>query len=1601
MSQTPNESQAGSPVSPRWRAEQDAPTTWRSMLLVRVSKLLLLAFLVTSGTTLGLLSLLSVKPVTLFFPAWIMIETDQFSGDIGPVADDQVALEGCFPEHVVRTSLDSPKQHFFAQLQQLQLVDSDTPILFYFSGWGKVDSETNVSLLLNQHGSQSADNRMKLSDLLLKFKACPSTQKLLVLDIASLGPATVQEQQAHDLFAEVEREVAASKDEHLVVITSCSAGQQPQLIYAPHRSIFGFQFEQALKGRADGFEGQTPNGRVDTRELADYLTTMVANYAQQAGASPQTPRRLGATSDFDLVTYSTNASRTPNLFSTKSGSTAQQSNSAAKPQAPSATKLVAKTNTGDTADTTAPTPAPPQSQKPAQHSTELTHPEYPTWLIAAWQSRDNLVANQAYRINSRLLIEYEKAILDAENNWRRDTLAEWIEPKLQLDLSKILDSYATERDSLTDPVLLLSNPPFELAVQLTPPAAVPASPDAAGGPPQPAGAQSSDKPPQALSRSQLMDATATLLAAIEAVYTAGPEPQIAGKISKLVDAYLAKTSATPTEKTTDALYDSVCQAANLHPRQLSVVATISEACASKPRGTKTAILVTLAQQTAGDSDFPWPLQYVQDTLRLIAGDSDGTTEQRVWPWLASQYAQAANERYVVETLFWHPAFVSHQYFKKRLESAKQLQSELLAQSTLLQSALDHITQAHWVLPQYFPILHSHPHRFELWKQALEATLALEESLSLPDSALRSQEIPITPSRQRRLNDAIASAQTLERLLGELSSVYSSENVAQLAEASSKQTADTSVLAELRNLLSTSLLETQDRVTLFHAAISLSKRLHHSVWNSEKSEAWNAPPKFSLPANSLQREVGLMYQQSLATFQPQAGNSSTGHSKPKNHPRSMESDVATRLLLAQHFWAKRASIYLQLSQDSPLAEHYAGLAQRYRRASNAPSTPPLVVAGQSASPPLSQETPQATLQIPYMVSAPHHVTSAPASPSISDSRATLQVACLPPTNSELIAHPSVETIRVAPGSSSSLRLKVEIGDSPATPPGVSPQGFFAEIKLSGATYLHRVSVHSQRTIQSLRLLLTAAGKSEPLNSLDLRPSATLQSYQLQLQNLESQKRVVKIVMGATAIPVTLGPLQTIPIPFTGKRPKTADEFPDLVNPLHVQVLDSESSKVLTSETYSIKIAAPREYVEILSASFTPFAQSRNRLEVWLRGHEIPAGPPCTAELRFHSDSMPGFISVSGGKVETELPTDGSPTLLYAENLRFDEVVNEAGRFEIAIDGVARSFLFESTFACQGGPTTPRLVTRPQIQIKASERRLAGPEFPVRVQVDNAPIDAHLDLSFAKPNSEGAQPDLHVALASPQKTRIGFVALPAGELLFSVSCQDWDLKLDTTNLVGRRDLTANLALGANSLAQQTLPISLDNRPPDSVRFSELPSRVAAGTELNIQVSAESPLTGIQAGEVFLGEMKDGKPPAGAPVTQLVSTEDVSSWTGQIAIPKALGTVQISAIVTNGAGLTTVETQSIDVVPAKELDVGNIAGQVFEGVIRQPNLEVILLGKKNQLVAKTKTRFDGQFEFESIPAGQYTVHSSKPANGRKGGLIVNVAAGQTARGDVSLSL
>src|SRR5262249_42703875 len=150
-------------------------------------------------------------------------------------------------------------------------------------------------------------------------------------------------------------------------------------------------------------------------------------------------------------------------------------------------------------------------------------------------------------------------------------------------------------------------------------------------------------------------------------------------------------------------------------------------------------------------------------------------------------------------------------------------------------------------------------------------------------------------------------------------------------------------------------------------------------------------------------------------------------------------------------------------------------------------------------------------------------------------------------------------------------------------------------------------------------------------------------------------------------------------------------------------------------------------------------------------------------------------------------------LIADKLKFLPGSRQEGRFSIAVDGCDRAYLFESDFVGQGEGASPKSVEKPELRLVVGKIMKAGDKLPVRVEADNVSWDGSiLRIGIDRDNSGKLESEEIQEFRGARNQQVSL--LPPGKdgsLNWLTSVKDWNIELDTADVLGTYKIYAWLA------------------------------------------------------------------------------------------------------------------------------------------------------------------------------------------------------------------
>lgn len=848
----------------------------------------------------------------------------------------------------------------------------------------------------------------------------------------------------------------------------------------------------------------------------------------------------------------------------------------------------------------------------------------------------------------------------------------------------------------------------------------------------------------------------------------------------------------------------------------------------------------------------------------------------------------------------------------------------------------------------------------------------------------------------RVPDWDRFAGVLRRALTSANRPLTTDALALFRKRATSPDAGPAVYADLDAVLASPLVSGAERVALWNARSALARKLCEATTRKDAADdeafrAGGARPVVAEVPSELPRDTAR--EQRRTSWATALDGARAAEAEPRT-------DAAHRRL-----WAWHAGRFEYEARDAFDAPPFLSLVAKACATAAGTTAAPFVEVAPVGVPKLTFDKPSAELKLTL------RAVDAPAS---------AQVRALTPADEWLKPVPGA-TAALDAVRESALVLPLAAGSRPTAHPAAL--GVLVEVDADFAntrrTFHRRVPVSLRSLSTRVDLLARADAKAapQPLSAFNLRPNGVPAPYQLVLFNPSPvpQKVIARIAgLGRETAALTLEPGNQIPLVFGAPaKPQAAgkdDDFAPLSdNALSLELLDpADRESVLQTFALPVRVADPAGYLRVSDAVFAPGADGKpNQLSVAVVPGELPGGGAAPVKMLFPQKANPGLV-VRDGSQAGNVVAAGKPAKLYVENLAFPSPAGASVTVTLSADGVERVFTYAAQLPALGETVRLQRVTTPRVRIEAPEYARGDKPLAVALEVDDAPSGAKLELlvGTAKDAKAPVVADLTLPIATARARGARFRFDAKGETLeLTGTLGDHKPVLPVELLTGKRVLEARLlAPDGAELAKSRVVVVFDGNPPADVKYLDLPPRAAKGAPLAVKATCAPSVAGIKEVRFFVGKPnKDELPAAPAPVPGM-RAEGEAEWRANLQMPDAKGVVVVGVKFTTFAGLSTIETQEIELLDAAEVNKpapGKIAGKLLENRIPQPNATVFLYDEKGAAVAKTATKADGTFEFKDLPPGSYYLFSEKVPTNRHVKEQVEVKAGATTTRELELLL
>lgn len=1059
----------------------------------------------------------------------------------------------------------------------------------------------------------------------------------------------------------------------------------------------------------------------------------------------------------------------------------------------------------------------------------------------------------------------------------------------------------------------------------------------------------SDSASSAAALDQAVTDVASYVASLQQHLQSSPPDQQVAISSKMQAEFLKAQAKTPGTVLAAAIFVVAQQSANRATSHLNMLVDLLNALPSAPSDEDTMLLHAVASIARSCPEEFWQPLAAQNCLRLASETRQLRTDAGNWPWIQEALNRVWNDRVHAEVLLLARGYAPLSEANVLLDStASQSQSLVLSVSTL-NTARSTRNHAMLLLPTQVYWAEADPNITDTWLAATLALRDLDSALALPDAP------PRDAAALRRLADRISRLQSgLQTQIDQLERPYATSAIAQRVAECSSPNANAHDLTSATRLLASPLLSPEDRNSLTQAYHQLAQHLVSTV-PEHASNVTIAP-------------VATVINNDIATLTPRQRMAKVWQLLPPL-PTVFSPEQQLQQQLACDSWCETAVRYREAQWQRVLNNVGGGVTSTPAAFLNLVG---VNILGPFVCDDLTREQNRAHLEVAW------HVRS-------DSSSSPVEVDVVSPS-AALTATPQAPTL--PDGESVELQLAWKPQGEVSNKTSIA--GVLLVLTSQGRSYFAPISLpHLDQQSQIAISVSTSATKCTPLNEvIQLRPNGDPRSLYVYLQNATQQTRQVSLLLQGKP----MGPPQSLasqelkmyPLPsFPSDAGHDDRQFT-------LEAVDAITQDVLGQHVGKLAVRRPIDAAEVLSTEIINDPTLGVCVKVEVQATTGPDGEPVDVALTFDRLQSGVAVRAQGGQLQGTLTNKSRHQQLSASGLNYSP--GEAVRCGITIDGVTHVLVYEGHAPALGTSGVLTLLDAPNVAVEGVAFSTPVASYPLDVSATNAPRQSHINVQLvpqAPPQSALLQrvlPGRAPLTIHWQETK------PPGGVAMSATGSQEKQIFDTSGLVGRYMWQATLLdEHGHTLAHTERAVVFDNSPPVAARFVRSPATAVKGTRIPFSATAWDELSNIADVKFFLGLPDNGKPPATATLIHaLPSATDATVWTADLPLPKEAGNADVTAMFTNGAGLVSFATTSIEVIEAEPTPQGSIQGEVLEGNRPQPGLDVVLLHATGGEIARTKTDPQGNFVFDKLPAGAYVVQCSKVSSQRKGESKITVAVG-----------
>jgi hypothetical protein len=460
-------------------------------------------------------------------------------------------------------------------------------------------------------------------------------------------------------------------------------------------------------------------------------------------------------------------------------------------------------------------------------------------------------------------------------------------------------------------------------------------------------------------------------------------------------------------------------------------------------------------------------------------------------------------------------------------------------------------------------------------------------------------------------------------------------------------------------------------------------------------------------------------------------------------------------------------------------------------------------------------------------------------------------------------------------------------------------------------------------------------------------------------------------------------------------------------LQLWIETTDPKDLVIKRDVALIVREPKDYVQATAN----FDNEKRRLSFKVKyiNNEQPSGPhKCPIKLVLGPELT---APVKKGPYSQVLTKPGEVVELYADNLAFTSPLIREGRVYLNVDGYERAFAYPVTLAGSGDIDPVALGGTVGARIVVPRYTKASPKFPVPIEMDgplatNYRVEVGIDRAGAKEQFQTVNfPGLR-----QQKVRLSYA--PSGDLHFYADVRDWQAEYDTRGIFGNFWLRVSV-FKKDELIELTIPkevrpdiaeqepgtdskrvfamVNQDESSPEGVAFVDLPKEWRLFKPLLVQarirareehqapidtvtfIKGKLPADGKIDPEAVLG-VSEFDPKRNEALLQLPAQEEVSA-------------LEMTVVFTTKTGARAAKMGKVLFKDYSTKGICTIKGSLMVGQLGQPGRPITLFDAGGAPKDVVKTDAKGNYAFEKVPPGNYTISAQMNYPARAGATKVQV--------------